>query len=84
MMADGSGVTPKPNQRQYETEVIDHLQDAGVVDPTLGMRLQEMDQDKREFAIRQLEIRYKVRLRRDAHTTVHALAEELGKAMVLR
>ncbi|MFF7065304.1 hypothetical protein [Pseudomonas sp. NPDC008258] len=84
MMTGGSGIASKPHHTHYQAEVIDHLQDAGIVDPTLGMRLLEMDQDKREYALRQLESRYQVRLRRDAAATVHALAEELGRALILR
>lgn len=67
---------------EFERQVIDFLQDAGVVDPWLGTRMAHQDRDKCEFALMGLESRYGVRLRRD-YQTVAELAAALYKAMEL-
>ncbi|QHG64232.1 hypothetical protein [Pseudomonas putida] len=68
---------------EFERQVIDYLQDAGVVDPWLGTLLAHQDRDKCEFALMGLEARYGVHLRRD-YQTVAELAAGLCKAMDLR
>lgn len=68
---------------EYERQVVDMLQDAGVVDPGSGTLLAHLDRDKCEFALMQLEARYSVRLRRD-YLNVAEVAGELFKALVAR
>jgi len=56
-----------------ERDVFDCLQDAGVVDPTSGTRLEDISPDKLHYALSLLESRHKVHVRRDALSTVRAL-----------
>ena len=56
-----------------ERDVFDCLQDAGVVDPTSGTSLEDISPDKLEYALKLLESRHKVRVRRDTSSTVRAL-----------
>ncbi|WP_085674926.1 MULTISPECIES: hypothetical protein [unclassified Pseudomonas] len=70
-------------RRDFERQVIDCLQDAGVVDPWLGTWLAHLDKDKCEFALMGLEARYGVHLRRDFQTVAELVAG-LCNAMDLR
>ena len=66
-------------REEYERQVVDMLQDAGVVDSGPGTLLAHLDRDKCEFAMR-LEARYSVRLRRD-YLSVAEVADALYKAL---
>jgi hypothetical protein len=67
---------------ELERQVIDYFQNAGVVDPWLGTWLPELNDEKRDFALRELEKHYGVRLRRD-YQTIAELAAALCKAIDL-
>ena len=67
-------------REEYERQVVDMLQDAGVVDAGPGTLLAHLDRDKCEFALMRLEARYSVRLRRD-YLSVAEVAGELYKAL---
>jgi hypothetical protein len=72
-------------REEYERQVVDMLQDAGVVDAGPGTLLAHLDRDKCEFAkcefaLMRLEALYSVRLRRD-YLSVAEVAGELYKAL---
>ena len=67
-------------REEYERQVVDMLQDAGVVDSGPGTLLAHLDRDKCEFALMRLDARYSVRLRRD-YLSVAEVADALYKAL---
>ena len=63
--------------------VVDCFQEAGVVDPNAGTPLTQICEDKCDAALRCLEKRHELRLRRD-YSTIGEVAEQLSKAIALR
>jgi len=72
-------------RREYEQYVVEYLEEAGVVEPTPGMRLVDMDKEKLDFAAMQLKSDFDVSFKLDRDSmTVSAMAREMWKAVKSR
>ncbi|WJD60972.1 hypothetical protein [Pseudomonas kurunegalensis] len=70
--SEGGGIVNLIGQRKHplsERDVFDCLQDAGVVAPSSGTRLEDISPNKFEYALKLLASRHKVRMRRNASST---------------
>ncbi|MEN5302800.1 MULTISPECIES: hypothetical protein [unclassified Pseudomonas] len=72
-------------QKEYEQYVMEYLEDAGIVEPTPGTRLVDMDREKLNFAALQLKSDFDASFKLEPSSmTVSTLAQELWKAVKSR
>ena len=72
-------------QKEYEQYVVEYLEEAGVVEPTPGTRLVDMDNEKLDYATRQLKSDFDVSFKLEPSSmTVSSFARELWRAVKSR